>query len=125
MEDKNCAILVRLWDEKHSKPMTRFLDMPICNIGTADKLFEAIDCTMKERRIPWSHGVVFESATTHAMLGKHNSVLSRVREQQPHVFSQGCVCHLANLCLFLAGVKVLPVDVDDLLVALFHFFDKS
>ena len=45
---KNFAILVHLWDEKQGKPMTRFLNMPICNIGTAEKLFEAIDFTMQE-----------------------------------------------------------------------------
>ena len=124
VEDKNFAILVRLWDEKQGKPMTRFLDMPICNIGTAEKLFEAIHFTMHEKSIPWSNVVGFESDTTNVMVGKHNSVLSRVRGKQPNVFSQGCVCHLANLCL-LAGVKVLPVDVDDFLVDLFYFFDKS
>ena len=41
--DKNFAILVRLWDSKEGKPMTRFLDMPICNIATAEKRFELID----------------------------------------------------------------------------------
>ena len=63
--------------------------------------------------------MAFESETANVMIGKHNSVLSRVREKQPHVYSQGCVCHLANLAL-LAGVKALPVDVDD-----FYYFQKS
>lgn len=45
-DDKNFAILVRLWDEKLGKPVTRFLDMSVCNVGTADKLFE--------RQIPYS-----------------------------------------------------------------------
>lgn len=58
------------------------------------------------------------------MVGKHNSVLSRVKEKQPHVYSQGCVCHLANLAL-LAGVKALPVDINDFFVDLFYYFDKS
>lgn len=40
------------------------------------------------------------------------------------MFSQGCVCHLSNLCL-LAGVNALPVDVDDFFVDLFYFFNKS
>ena len=44
--------------------------------------------------------------------------------KQPGVFSQGCVCHLSNLCL-LAGVKALPVDVNDFFVDLFYFFNKS
>ena len=103
-DDKNFAILVRLWDENVGKPVTRFLDMPICNIGTADKLFEAIDTALDERKILWSNVVGFESDTANVMVGKHNSVLSRVKSKQPGVFSQGCVCHLSNLCL-LAGVS--------------------
>ena len=123
-DDKNFAILVRLWDDQLGKPATRFLHMPVCNIGTADKLFDAIDSTLEERKIPWSNVVGFESDTTNVMMGKHNSVLSRVKSKQPGVFSQGCVCHLSNLCL-LAGVKALPVDVGDFFVDLFYIFNKS
>ena len=39
----NFAILVRMWDDKLGKPMTRFLDMPICNAGNAASLFEQLD----------------------------------------------------------------------------------
>ena len=56
-------------------------------------------------------------------MGKHN-VLSRVKSKQPGVFSQGSVCHLDKSVL-LAGVKALPVDVDDFFVDLFYFFNKS
>ena len=123
-DDKNFAILVRLWDNDLGKPVTRFLDMPVCNIATAMRLFEHIDASLNERGIPWSNVVGFESDTANVMMGKHNSVLSRVKVKQSKVYSQGCVCHLANLSL-LAGVKTLPVDVDDFLVDLFYFFDKS
>ena len=124
VDDKNFAILVRLWDDEQGRPVTRFLDMPVCNIGTAEKLFELIDASMTEKGLTWSNVVGFESDTTNVMVGKHNSVLSRVKAKQPKVYSQGCVCHLANLCL-LAGVKALPVDVDDFFVDLFYYFDKS
>ena len=123
-DDKNFAILVRLWDDQLCKPVTRFLDMPVCNIGTAEKLFEAIDTALNVRNIPWSNVVGFESDTTNVMIGKHNSILSRIKQRQPNVFSQGCVCHLSNLCL-LAGVKALPIDIDDFFVDLFYYFDKS
>ena len=46
------------------------------------------------------------------MIGKRNSVLSRVHDMQPKVFSQGCVCHLA----LMAGVQTVPIDIDDLLL---------
>ena len=110
-DDKNLAILVHLWDDELSKPVTWFLDMPVCNIGTAEKLFDHIEAAIDERGIPWSNVVGFESDTTNVMMGKHSSVLSRVKVKQPMVYIAKVVCHLANLCL-LAGVKALPVDVD-------------
>lgn len=39
--DKQLVILVRLVDE--GKISTRFLDMPICNLGTAEDIFHTID----------------------------------------------------------------------------------
>lgn len=84
-DDKNFAILVRLWDENVGQPITRFLDMPICNIGTADKLFEAIDTALEEK----SHGLMSLGLNQNVMVGKHNSVLSRVKSKQPGVFQPG------------------------------------
>lgn len=103
-EDKNFAIIVRLWDNNLRKPMSRFLNMPVCNSGTGENLFDLINEALSSRKIPWSNIVAFESDTTNVMVGKHNSVLSRVKTMQPNIFSQGCVCHLANLCM-LAGVQ--------------------
>ena len=90
--------------------------MPVCSDGTAAKLFECIyeSLRLRERSISWVKVVAFESDTANVIIGKHNSVLSRVKENQPHVYTQRCVCHLANLTL-LAKVKALPVDVDDFL----------
>ena len=56
-DDKNFAILIQMWDENLGKPMTRFLDMPVCNFGTGKKLFELIDKSLFERQIPWSNVV--------------------------------------------------------------------
>ena len=48
-------------------------------------------------------------------------MLSRVIQQQPSVFSMGCVCHLSALCA-AAGLKKLPLSVDDLLIDIFYHF---
>ena len=98
--------------------------MPVRDIGTANKLFEAIDCSVSKKRIPWSNVNGFETHTTNVKMGKHNLVICRIRSKQPNVFSQGCVCHLSNLCL-LAASEFLPIDVDDLFVDLYYYFDKS
>jgi hypothetical protein len=123
-DDKNFAILVRFWDKNQEKPVTRFFDMPISNIADAATLFNHIDTALSTRGVPWANVVGFESDTTNVMVGKHNSVLSRVKSEQPKVFSLGCTCHLANLCL-LSGVRNLPIDIDDFFVDLYYFFDKS
>ncbi|MEQ2169811.1 hypothetical protein GOODEAATRI_029008, partial [Goodea atripinnis] len=31
------------------------------------------------------------------MKGRHNSVISRLKQSQPHVQDLGCICHLAQL----------------------------
>jgi hypothetical protein len=95
-DDKSLAILVRMWDNCQRKPVTRFLDMPVCNIATAEKLFECIDTVLVSSGIPWSNVVGLESDTCNVMMGRHNSVLSRVKEKQPLIFSIGCVCHLVD-----------------------------
>ena len=41
------AILIRTYDVSSGQIVSKFLAMPICNIGTAEKLFDTIDATMK------------------------------------------------------------------------------
>ena len=91
------------------------LTCPFVTLVLPRIFFKDIDKALANKGVPWSNVVGFESDTTNAMMGKHNSVLSRVKLKQPNVFSIGCVCHLANLCL-LAGVQELPVDTTFLLI---------
>ena len=66
----------------------------------------------------------FSSDNCNVMIGRNNSVLTRVRAMNENVFDMGCVCHLANICVSKA-VKTLPLPVDDLLTdVFFHFFHR-
>ena len=98
IDRKYFAILVRYWDTVLGQAVTRFLGMPVCNIATAENLFEALDTTMEDHGLPWNNVVGFAFDSASVMVGKRNSVLSRVIIQQPNVFFMGCVCHLAALC---------------------------
>ena len=40
--DKSCIILVKLLDPQVGNVCTRFLDMPVVNIGTAQNIFDAL-----------------------------------------------------------------------------------
>lgn len=78
----------------------------------------------RDRNIPWENCIGYSSDNASVMTGRSNSVLSRLREKNPAVFNLGCVCHLANLCA-QAGIKALPLPVEDLLVDVyFHFYHR-
>ena len=76
------------------------------------------------REIPWSNLIAFSSDNCSVMKGKHNSVLSRIRNVQPEVLDIGCICHLANLCC-VAAVKQLPLPVEELLIDVYFHFSHS
>ena len=123
-ERKYFAIMVRYWDDKSCQAVSRFLAMPVCNVSTAEALFDAMDRELESRKIPWSNVIGYASDTANVMVGARNSVLSRIKLKQPNVFSLGCLCHLAALCA-AAGLKNLPISVDDLLIEIYYNFKYS
>ena len=98
--------------------------MPVCNIATAEVLFNALAQELESRNIPWSNVIGYASVTASVMVGIRNSVLSRLRSKQPKLFSLGCLCHLAALCAS-AALKKLPVSIDKLLIDIFYHFKHS
>ena len=52
--------------------------MPVCNIGTAQSLFTAIEQEFDSRKIPWNYMIGYASDTASVMVGKNNSVLSQL-----------------------------------------------
>ena len=121
IEKKYFAIMVRYWSQSARQAVTRFLCMPVCNIATAEALFETLSKELESRNLPWSNVIGYASDTCSVMVGAHNSVLSRLREKQPKVFSLGCLFHLAALRA-TAAIKSLPFSIDDLLIDLYYHF---
>ena len=119
LTSRKLAIVVNDFDEVRERAVPGFVDMPICNIGTAQSSFDQLDATFEAKGIPWKNVVAFISDNCNTMVGKRNSVVTKIKENNSAVFDIGCVCHLANLCT-VAGVKALPVPVEDLLVGVFY-----
>ena len=80
---------------------TAFLDFAVCNQATAHNSFERIDEKMKLYDINWSKCVAFSSDNASVMMGKTNSIYTRLADSNPDVYPVGCACHLAHL----QGVK--------------------
>ncbi|KAI4827694.1 hypothetical protein KUCAC02_031072 [Chaenocephalus aceratus] len=57
--EKEFAILVRVFEE--DTLVTKFLHMPVCNIGTAEGLFTSLTKVLSERNIDWNNLGAFNS----------------------------------------------------------------
>ena len=121
---KYFGVMVRLWDVRRSEAVVRFLDCPVCNIATGQTLFDALSAVLEKRFIAWENVIGFASDSASVMVGRRNSIVSRIREQQPSVLSLGYTCHLAALCA-AAALKKLPVSIDGLLIDIFYHFKHS
>ena len=59
-----------------------------------ETLFNAMAGVLETSHIPWRNVIGFASDNASVMVGKKNSVLSRVIQQQPDVFPVDCVTSL-------------------------------
>ena len=112
-------------DPEVSDIRTRFLDMPIVNIGSAENLFSAIKTSLNKYGIDFSKAVSFMSDTTNVMKGSRSGVQKRIKDENPQLYDVACICHLADLTV-KAGMETLPVDIDQLFIDIFyHFYHSS
>ena len=59
--------------------------------------------------------------TTNVMKGARSGVQKLIKNDNPFLYDVGCICHLANLTV-KAGMKTLPVDIDQLFIDIFYYF---
>ncbi len=67
-ENKSCIILVRVLDAEVGNVKTRFLDMPIVNIGTASNIFSALKASLKKYGLDFSKAMALILCLTLLML---------------------------------------------------------
>ena len=130
--EKMNPICVKIFDVKRSKTVTNhFLDMCLTsgtNCSTAEGIFTAIDEAFEKNKIPWENCVSLSVDNTNTMIGKNNSIASRFLEKNENVFVAGCPCHLAHIAASNAHddfCEYISLNIEDLMVDLFYWFDKS
>ena len=117
--DKSCIILVQVLDlEKKCDIRTRFLDMPVVNIGTAQDLFVALKESLSCNGLDFSKCIAFMSDTTNDMKGARSGVQRLIRNECPHMLDVGCICHLADLTVKAGYIDKLFIDI-------FYYFYHS
>ncbi|XP_014674788.1 PREDICTED: zinc finger BED domain-containing protein 5-like [Priapulus caudatus] len=114
--DKECAILVRYFDELQEKTVVAFLDIPVCNIGTAANIFKCVDLALVKHGLSWDNVAGFSPDNCNVITG--------VKEKIPEVYNVGCPSHLVNICC-KAAYKELDSCVETLIIDIYFYLDKS
>ena len=94
-QDKYCIILVRFLDVELGNVKTRFLDMSVVNIGTAENQFSALKESLSKYNLDFSEAIAFMSDTANVMKGARSGVQKLIKRENPHLYDAGCICHLA------------------------------
>ena len=76
---------------------TRFLDMPVVNVGTAANLFDALKSSLVKHGLDFNNAIAFMSDTTNVMKGARSGVQKLIKNEHPSLYDVDCICHLADL----------------------------
>lgn len=91
-------------------------------------MFDNIDSILKDAEVGWDNCVGIGLDNTAVNMGRKNSIKSRALEANPSVYVNGCPCHIIHNTASKASESFTEssgFDVEDFLVDLFHWFDKS
>ena len=95
------------------------------NIATARNIFCALKESLAKFGLDFSKAVSFMSDTASVMKGCRSGVQKLIKNEMPHLYDAGCICHLADLTS-KAGIETLPVNIDQLFIDIFyHFYHSS
>ena len=92
--------------------------------ASATNIFGKIEEMFKDDGIPWRNMIAYGSDGANVMRGSKNSVLTRLKNVQPYLYSIHCTCHQLHLCAQGAS-KCIPPIVEDFARNVAYFFEKS
>ena len=99
--------------------------MPVVSIGTASNLFHAFEESLgKHHGLDFSKVLSFMSDTTNVTKRVRSGVQKLINNRNPFMPYAGCICYLADLAV-KAGMRALPVGVEQLFVDIFYHFQHS
>ena len=118
------GIMIRYFDNVLGEVRTSFLKLEPVREANAECLFEAINKNFGDSPLNYGNLVGVGSDGANVMMGRRNSVLSRLKDKQPSLIVYHCNCHLAALIANHA-CSVLPDYLDDITIQTWYYFQKS
>ena len=72
--------------------------------GTAESIFTKMNSVLQSNHIPWANCVGVGVDNTSLNLGRSNSIMTRVLQQNPATYFMSCPCHIAhNMAMKASG----------------------
>ena len=78
--------------------------------GTAQSIFAKMDYVLQSNQIPWANCVGTGVDNTSVNLGRSNSIMTRVLQQNPATYFMGCPCHIVHNMAMKASGSVTQVS---------------
>ncbi|CAM1306207.1 Uncharacterised protein g4276 [Pycnogonum litorale] len=122
--DKNMAVVLRYFDETLNEIATAFAGLLPVSSTTGVILFEALVECLRSFGLSLADCIGYGSDGASNMVGEHNSLWSRIREESPNCIQMRCICHSLSLCIQHAFEK-LPSNLGFLLKEVPKWFSKS
>uniref|UniRef100_H3AVF6 HAT C-terminal dimerisation domain-containing protein n=1 Tax=Latimeria chalumnae TaxID=7897 RepID=H3AVF6_LATCH len=123
-DDKQLGMIVKYYDENQLRVETKFYRLRVVNSATDENLFKALEDAFEANNIKWENVTRLGADGAANMIGKNNSLMSRIKEKQPHLHTLHCVCHVSHICASDA-CKNLSNYLDDFFVELSWHFHRS
>lgn len=131
---KTACVIVRYYDAYSGKIVSRFWDLVqvflvsdsqcVDKGATAEHLFKILIESFEKYDIRSVNIIGFGSDGCNTMMGKTNSVMSRIKELCPGITIMKCICHSLHLCASEA-CKMIPRSCEDMARNVYNYFKNS
>ena len=92
--------------------------------ATGKNIFDHIDKVVTQRGLDFSNCISCSFDNANVMVGEKSGVSAFLHNKNPNINIIGCPCHRINLAA-LKAANALPYKLDQLLIDVYFFLDKS
>lgn len=121
---KCMAIVIKLFNEASKRVDTRLLNLVPVQEETAAALFELLKTDLAKHDVQVTQLIGFAADTTNVIFGEHNSVASRIKEENPNCLAIKCACHSCALAVSHA-CSLLPRNLEQVIKECYNYFALS
>ncbi|CAN7951098.1 unnamed protein product [Ixodes pacificus] len=123
---KQLCVLARYVDPSSGKVKTELLELVQINAadGTAENVFSSLRECLEAKGIPLKNIIGLACDNASVMVGRHNSVMTRLMEVNENLIVIRCICHSAHLAAS-AATACLPRTLEEMLYNIVNYVSGS